>query len=100
MDYTTQLFLEFALAGVLYFLIYRFYFFKHLKWKMLHSIWLPLVFSLLVSAFAIILIVSPSGAGSWNDLAGAAILLVFNIPVVTFFILFAIVMYFDKKAKV
>lgn len=99
MDYTTQLLLIFALSGAAYFFLYRFVFFKLLKWKMLHSIWLPIVFSVIFTGFGIVLLTSPVSGGSMADLAGAAVLTMFNIPVVVFFILFAIDALLSRKNK-
>lgn len=98
MDYTTQVLLTFILSGVAYFYLYRFVFFKKLKWKMLHSIWIPLLVSAFFTIFSIILLNSPTNGGGFADLAGIIVLIYFNIPTVIFFILFTIYHFLDKKA--
>ncbi len=99
MDYTQSLYLVIALIGVLYALIYRYVFVSRLKWKMKHSIWLPLIWGILVSVYGIYLLMNADAPGSWNDIVGAVILIVFNLPVVTFFITFAIITFFDRQSK-
>ena len=99
MDYTQTLYLVVALIGVLYALIYRYVFVSRLKWKMKHSIWLPLVWGVLVTVYGIYLLMNAGAPGSWNDIIGVVVLIVFNIPVVSFFITFAIISLLDRKAK-
>lgn len=98
MDYITQVNLLFVLSGVAYFYLYRLVFFKKLKWKMLHSIWIPLAVSLFFTSFAVILLNTPSTGGSFSDLAGVIVLIYFNIPTVVFLVLFLIYHFIDKKA--
>jgi hypothetical protein len=98
MDYITQVNLLFVLSGVAYFFLYRLVFFKKLKWKMLHSIWIPLAVSLFFTVFGIILLSSPSVGGSFNDLAGIIVLIYFNIPSAVYLALFLIYHFVDKKA--
>jgi len=98
MDYITQVNLLFVLSGVAYFYLYRLVFFKKLKWKMLHSIWIPLAVSLFFTVFAFILLNTPSTGGSFADLAGVIVLIYFNIPTVVFLVLFLIYHFIDKKA--
>jgi len=98
MDYITQVNLLFVLSGVAYFFLYRLVFFNKLKWKMLHSIWIPLAVSLFFTVFGIILLNSPSVGGSFNDLAGIIVLIYFNIPSAVYLLLFIIYHFIDKKA--
>jgi hypothetical protein len=96
MSSTEFVFLAYALIGVAYFLIYRFVFNQFFKWKMIHSIWLPLVTTLISIVFALIAF---NTAGGWGDLAAAAVLTVFNLPVIAFFVLFGLnALLFRKKA--
>ena len=80
MDYTTQVLLTFILSGVAYFFLYRFVFFKKLKWKMLHSIWIPLLVSAFFTTFGVILLNSPTNGGGFADLAGVVVLILFQYP--------------------
>jgi hypothetical protein len=89
MNPTMILFIEFAMIGVVYFLLYRFLFNQVFKWKMIHSIWLPLLVSVFSIVLAIIMFTSKDQTG-WNDLAAIATLMVFNFPVLGFFISFGI----------
>ncbi|KAF0226504.1 MAG: hypothetical protein FD133_883 [Erysipelotrichaceae bacterium] len=98
MDYTQFVYLFIALIGVAYALVYRYVFVSRLKWKMKHSIWLPLIWGVLVSVYGIYLLMNADAPGSWNDIIGAVVLIVFNLPVVTFFITFGIIAFFDKKS--
>ena len=98
MDYTPFIYLIVALIGVAYALVYRYVFVSGLKWKMKHSIWLPLIWGSLVTVYGITLLMNADAPGSWNDLIGVVVLIVFNLPVVTFFITYAIIAFFDKKS--
>jgi len=99
MDYTQFIYLIVALIGVAYALVYRYVFVSRLKWKMKNSIWLPLVWGILVTVYGIYLLMNASAPGSWNDIIGVVVLIVFNIPVVSFFITYAIIAFFDRKSK-
>jgi len=97
MDSTNYVFFGFALIGVAYFLLYRFVFHVYFKWKMLHSIWLPLavtVFSLIVAASAFF------DTTGWGDLIAIVSIMLFNAPVVAFFILFGLDALLSRKKKV
>lgn len=97
MDSTNYVFLGFALIGVAYFLLYRFVLHVYFKWKMLHSIWLPLavmVFSFVIAASAFF------DTTGWGDLIAIVSLMLFNAPVVAFFILFVIDALVSRKKKV
>ena len=97
MSSTDFVFVGYALIGVAYFLLYRFVFHVYFKWKMLHSIWLPLV----VSVLSIVMAISAfTSAGGWGDLVAVVLVMVFNTPVVAFFILFAIDALLSRKKKV
>jgi amino acid transporter len=99
MDYTLFIYLTVALFGMAYALLYRYVFVSRLKWKMKHSIWLPLIWGILVTGYGIYLLMNAGAPGSWNDLIGVVVLIVFNIPVVSFFITYAIIAFFDRKSK-
>ena len=98
MDATMILFFEFALIGVVYFVLYRFLFNNVFKWKMIHAIWLPLIVSALSIILAIYLFAQKDTNG-WGDLAAIASLMIFNFPVVGFFICFGIDALITKKAS-
>ncbi len=96
MDHTTFVFLGYASIGAVYFIVYRFLLNPIFKWKMIHSIWLPIAVSLLSIAFAAFLLASKNMAG-WADLGAIIVLMLFNFPVVVFFILFALNAYLGRK---
>ena len=97
MQYTDFVFLAYALIGVAYFLVYRFVFNQYFKWKMIHSIWLPLA----VSAASIVLaVLAFTSAGGWGDLVAVVLVMIFNTPVVAFFILFGLNALFTRKKAV
>lgn len=85
MDRTTLVFLGFALIGVAYFFFYRLVLNRYLKWKMLHSIWLPLAVSVLSLFLGF---VAYQSTGGWGDLVAIVLVLMFNYPVVAFFLLY------------
>jgi hypothetical protein len=96
MDSTTFVFLGYASIGAAYFVIYRFLFNRAFKWKMIHSIWLPIAVSILSIVFAASLFASNDTTG-WADLGAIITLMLFNFPVAVFFILFAINAVLSRK---
>lgn len=80
----------FASFGAVYFFAYRFLFHKVLKWKMIHSIWLPLVIEVLLVGYALYVAIFPQPAGSWSDLISIVMLIFYSPPVIVFFILYFI----------
>jgi hypothetical protein len=72
-----------SLIGILYFGLY-FLLHKVFKFRMIHSIWLPLA----VSAFAWIvgIVAFLDKSTGWGDLIGIVVITIYNIPVVAFFI--------------
>lgn len=96
MDYTTLVFLGYASIGAAYFIIYRFLLNRVFKWKMVHSIWLPIAVSLLSIILAASLFASNDTTG-WGDLGAIITLMLFNFPVVVFFILFALNAFLNRK---
>jgi hypothetical protein len=87
----------FASFGAVYFFAYRFLFHKVLKWKMLHSIWLPLVIEVLLIGYALYVAIFPQPAGSWSDLISIVMLLFYSPPVIVFFILYFIYAKRDQR---
>jgi hypothetical protein len=72
-----------SLIGILYFGLY-FLLHKVFKFRMIHSIWLPLA----VSAFAWIVGIGAflDKSNGWGDLVAVVVVVIYNIPVVVFFI--------------
>ncbi len=91
---TFMVFAGFASIGVLYFILYRFLFHKQLKWKMVHSIWIPL----LISLFSVFLFFSYKDLDGFGSLAAVISVIILNAPVVIYLILFAIFSMKDAKA--
>jgi hypothetical protein len=86
-----------ALAGIVYFALYRLIAFKLLKWKMLHSIWLPLVYSLGFTGYGISLLSTPWFGNNRTLLSIFGVMVELNFPVLVFFVIFGIFLIIDKK---
>ena len=89
----------FASFGAVYFFVYRFLFHKVLKWKMIHSIWLPLVIEALLIGFVLWVAIVPQPAGSWSDLISIVMLIFYSPPVIVFFILYFIYAKRDQQKR-
>lgn len=87
----------FASFGAVYFFAYRFLFHNVLKWKMIHSIWLPLLIEALLVGFALWVAIVPQPAGSWSDLISIVMLIFYSPPVIVFFILYFIYAKRDRR---
>ncbi len=86
-----------VLLGIVYFLVYTFVIAKALKLKRIHSIWIPLIYSLGVSIFVLSLLQTPwFGANRplWNQIWT---LTEVNLPVLSYLVLFGLFSRFDKK---
>jgi hypothetical protein len=85
----------FASLGALYFTIYRVILFKKLKWKMIHSIWIPL----LVSLFSVFIFFSYKDLDGFGSIAAVISLMILNFPVGLYLILFGYFSLKDSKAS-
>jgi len=88
-----------ALAGIVYFALYRLIAFKIMKWKMIHSIWLPLVYALGFTGFGLSLLSTPWFGNNRSFMSIVGVMIELNFPVLVFFLLFGIFFVLDKKSK-
>jgi len=86
-----------ALIGIVYFLLYRFIAFRFLKWKMIHSLWLPLLFAFGFTGFGISLLSTPWFGANRTPLSILGVFVELNFPVISFFICFGLTSIMDKK---
>jgi len=96
MDPVLLTFLACAGSGVVYYVLYRHVLVAKLKWKMIHSIWLPIAVALFGIVYAIVYNSQPHPGVYMPGLAVVGILVVFLTPVLIFFILYAIGAYRDR----
>lgn len=97
MDSSSLTLLSIAASGAVYYVLYRVIFHQKLKWKMIHSIWLPIAVALFGIVVAVGLLMQPMTGGSMADLAAIATLMVFLFPVVIFFVLYFVFSLVDKR---
>lgn len=97
MDSSSLTLLGFASSGAIYYVLYRVVFHQKLKWKMIHSIWLPIAVALFGIVIAAGLLMQPMTGGSMADLAAIVTLMVFLFPVVIFFVLYFVFSLVDKR---
>ena len=97
MDSSSIILLSIAASGVVYYILYRTVFHQRLKWKMIHSIWVPIAVALFGIVIAAGLLMQPDTGGSMADLAAIVTLMVFLSPVVIFFVLYIIFYLIDKR---
>ncbi len=97
MDFrTSMVFLGFASIGAVYFFLYRAIFFHRLKWKMIHSIYIPIA----VSIFSVFLLYSTKDLDGFGPLAGVISFMILNFPVALYLILLVVYYFIDvRKAK-
>lgn len=96
MDPVLLTFLACAGSGVVYYVLYRQVLVAKLKWKMIHSIWLPIAVALFGIVYAIVYNSQPHPGVYMPSLAVVGILVVFLSPVLIFFILYAIGAHRDR----
>lgn len=77
-----------VLAGAVYFVIYRLFFNRVLKWKMIHAIWIPLIFSTAMTIYAVSLLSTPWFGANRSFLSQVGVIAEVNLPSISFFILF------------
>ena len=85
MDPVLLTFLACAGSGVLYYVLYRQVLYAKLKWKMIHSIWLPIAVALIGVGYAVVYQMQPHPGVYMPGLAVVGILVVFLTPVLIFF---------------
>ena len=100
MDNTFLIYGEMALFGIIYFMLYRLIAFKVLKWKMIHAIWLPLIYAVGFTGFGLSLLSTPWFGANRTLLSIIGVLVELNFPVLVFFIIFGLFTMIDKENKV
>lgn len=96
MDPVLLTFLACAGSGVVYYVLYRQVLVAKLKWKMIHSIWLPIAVDLFGIVYAIVYNSQPHPGVYMPSLAVVGILVVFLTPVLLFFILYFMGVHHDR----
>lgn len=99
MDSASLTLLAIASLGAIYYVLYRVVFYQKLKWKMIHSIWLPIVVILVGVVIAAGLLIQPATGGSMAELAAIVTLMVFASPALVFFAISLIGSWIDKRNK-
>lgn len=79
----------YASLGLIYFALYRFVFNRYFKWKMIHSIWLPIAVAIF-GVFTIISILMIDDPSAWVGLGAVIAGFVIFPPVILFFIAYFI----------
>lgn len=97
MDSSSLTLLAIASSGAIYYVLYRVVFHQRLKWKMIHSIWLPIAVTLFGIVIAAGLLMQPMSGGSMADLAAIVTLMVFASPALVFFAISLIAGLIDKR---
>jgi len=93
---TLRIFLPFVGIGLVYFLIIMFLN-KKFHVRYLTGLWLPLAIVIISFGISIYAQIRPQ-AGSWNDLAFAAIAAVFGVTLVTYLVAWGVVTLLKKKS--
>ncbi len=81
-------YLMYVLAGAAYFLVYHLIFHRILKWKMIHAIWIPLVFTIVVTIYVVSLLTTPWFGANRSLLSQIGVIAEVNLPSIAFFILY------------
>jgi len=89
-----------ASIAIVYFLVYRLFAYQKLKWKMIHSIWIPILYAIGFTGFGLSLLSTPWFGANRTTLSIIQVMVELNLPVIIFFVLFIIFVFLDqKKAK-
>lgn len=99
MDTSSLTLIAIASSGAVYYVVYRIIFHQRLKWKMIHSIWLPLAVTGFGIVVALGLVMQPGSGGSMGDLAAIVTLMVFASPAFVFLMISLVVSFIDKLKK-
>lgn len=86
-----------ALIAIVYFLVYRLFVYKKLKWKMIHSIWLPILYAIGFTGFGLSLLSTPWFGANRTTLSVIQVLVELNLPVIIFFVLYFTTAFLDQK---
>jgi hypothetical protein len=89
-------FLLYSLLGAIYFLLYRYLCFKTFKWKMIHSIWIPIIYGIAYTTYGIMLLQTPWFGANRTFLSQLTVISEMTAPVIVFF---AMYFFFAIKAK-
>lgn len=85
------------LVGAVYFLVYKLVVAKRFKVKMIHSLWIPLVYAIGYSIFVVSLLQTPWFGANRSLWSSLWVVLEVNLPVVAYLILFGLFALLEKK---
>ncbi len=86
-----------ASMAIVYFFVYRLFAYQKLKWKMIHSIWIPLLYAIGFTGFGLSLLSTPWFGANRTALSIIQVLTELNLPVIIFFVLYVIFVFLDQK---
>lgn len=87
-----------VLIGIVYFLVYKFLIGKALKLKLIHSLWIPLIYGIGVTIFVVSLLQTPWFGPNRSPLNVIWTLTEVNLPVLSYLVLFGLFAFKEKKA--
>ena len=86
-----------VLIGAVYFLVYKFVLAKRFKLKMIHSLWIPLIYGIGYSIFVISLLQTPWFGANRPLWSSIWVVLEVNLPVLAYLALFGLFAWLEKK---
>ncbi len=98
-DNTLMTLISLSLIGAVYFLLYRFIGYHYLHWKMIHSIWIPLIASIGFTILGVSLLSTTWFGANRNILSVLGVMFELNCPMLVYFFLFIITMRLDRKSQ-
>lgn len=98
-DNTLMTLISLSLVGTTYFLLYRFIGYHLLHWKMIHSIWIPILAIIGFSILGVSLLTTTWFGANRNVLSVLGVFFELNLPMLVYFVLYIISWRFDQKAK-
>jgi hypothetical protein len=89
--------LSLVAIGAVYYLVYRFVIAKQFKLKMIHSIWIPLLYAIGFTIRIVILLQTPWFGANRTFLSQAWAITEVNLPVLSYLVLFGLFALVEKK---
>ena len=99
MDSALMTDLGLVLCGIVYFLVYKFVIARFFKLKMIHSIWIPLIYAIGYTVFIVSLLQTPWFGNKRDLLNQIWTVTEVNLPVLSYLVLFGLFALIEKKAK-
>lgn len=97
MDSSVLTYLGLIAIGAVYYLVYRFFIAKQFKLKMIHSIWIPLVYAIGFTIFIVSLLGTPWFGANRTLLGQIWAITEVNLPVLSYLVLFGLFALLEKK---